>query len=46
VRDYVETDLARVDPTATDPANRIRPAQLALLSTDIPDTLLLTEITG
>lgn len=46
LRDYVEADLAWVDPTAADPANRLRPAQLAILSPNIPDTLLLTEITG
>jgi hypothetical protein len=46
LRDYVEADLARIDPTATDPAKRILPAQLAILTPDVPDTLLLTEITG
>jgi len=46
LRDYVEADLARIDPTATEPAKRILPAQLAILTPDVPDTLLLTEITG
>jgi hypothetical protein len=46
LKDYVEADLARIDPTATDPARRILPAQIAILTPDVPDTLLLTEITG
>jgi len=46
LRDYVEAELARVDPTTTDPAKRIHPATLAILSPHVPDTLLLTEITG
>ena len=42
---FVEAELARVDPLATDPARRIAPAELAILTPDIPDTLILTEIT-
>ena len=42
----VEARRARVDRTATDPAKRIMPAELAMLTPDIPDTLILTEITG
>jgi predicted phage baseplate assembly protein len=42
---FVQAELARVDPTVTDPAQRILPAELAILSPDIPDTLILTEIT-
>lgn len=42
---FVEAELAHVDLTATDPAKRIRPAELVILTPDIPDTLILTEIT-
>jgi predicted phage baseplate assembly protein len=42
---YVEAELAQVDPTATDPTQRIQPAELVILTPDIPDTLILTEIT-
>lgn len=41
----VEADLAHVDPAATDPSQHIAPAELAILTPDIPDTLILTEIT-
>jgi predicted phage baseplate assembly protein len=36
--------LAQVDKTDLDPATRIRPAQLALLSASVPETLVLTEL--
>jgi hypothetical protein len=36
---------AQVDTTQTDPVNRIKPAELVILTPDIPDTLILTEIT-
>lgn len=39
-------ELARVDPAVTDPALRIRPAQLAYLNPELPDTLILTEVTS
>jgi hypothetical protein len=39
------TEPARVDPVVSDPALRIRPAQLAYLNADLPDTLILTEVT-
>lgn len=44
----VEADLARVDPKAdpAKPAQRILPAELVFLTPDIPDTLILTEISG
>jgi Baseplate J-like protein len=42
---FVEAELAQVDPTATDPTQRIIPAELVILTPDIPDTLILTEIT-
>jgi uncharacterized phage protein gp47/JayE len=41
----VPAELAYLDPAATDPARRIAPAELVILSPDIPDTLILTEIT-
>ena len=46
VKQVVEADRARVDSQATDPAMRIVPAELAILTPDIPDTLILTEITN
>ncbi len=45
LRSFVDAELAQVYPTATDPAQRILPAELAILTPDIPDTLILTEIT-
>jgi predicted phage baseplate assembly protein len=39
---FVEANLARVCPAAT---GGIAPAQLVILTPDIPDTLILTEIT-
>ncbi len=42
----VEADLARIDPNATDPAKRILPAEGAIVTLDIPDTVILTEIKG
>ncbi|HKM57044.1 MAG TPA: putative baseplate assembly protein, partial [Isosphaeraceae bacterium] len=41
----VEADLAEVDPTQTDPTKRIVPAELAIVTPDIPDTVILTQIT-
>jgi Baseplate J-like protein len=43
---FVEAGLARVDPTATDPFQHIVPAELVILTPEIPDTLILTEVTG
>ncbi|MFL6211753.1 MAG: putative baseplate assembly protein [Pyrinomonadaceae bacterium] len=40
----IRVNLARVDRTALDPAVRIRPAQLAVLTPLVPDTLNLTEL--
>ena len=42
----VEADLARIDQAAVDPANRIVPAEIAIVTPDIPDTVILTEITA
>lgn len=44
LRGLVDAELAHVDPTATDPAKRILSAELVILTPDIPDTLILTEI--
>lgn len=45
LKDFVEAQLARVDPAAADQAKRILPAELAILTPDISGTLILTEIT-
>ncbi|MEA3275622.1 MAG: putative baseplate assembly protein [Pseudomonadota bacterium] len=39
-------ELARINPASTDPALRIRPAQVAYLNPELPDTLILTEATS
>ena len=46
VKDVIAAQLARIDPTQTDPTLRILPAQLVTLTPDIPDTIILTEITA
>ncbi len=45
LKQVVEADLAHIDQTATDPTKRILPAELAILTPDIPDALILTQIT-
>jgi len=40
----ISVHTARVDFTTTDPAKRVRPAQMAILSPELPDTLILTEL--
>jgi hypothetical protein len=40
----VAAELAKRDPSATDPAQRILPAELVFLTPDIPDMLILTNI--
>lgn len=42
----IHAQLARIDQNATLPAQRMLPAELVILTPDIPDTLLLTEIKG
>jgi uncharacterized phage protein gp47/JayE len=42
---YVVAEMATPDPSATDPAKSILPAELVMLTPDVPDTLTLTEIT-
>jgi hypothetical protein len=44
LKQAVEADPAHVDAQATDAAQRILPAELAILSPEIPDTLILTQI--
>jgi len=46
VNEFVAAELATPDPIATDPATSILPAELVMLTPDVPDTLLLTEITA
>jgi len=45
LNNFVQAQLAQVDPTSADPSSRIKPAELVILTPDIPDTLILTEIT-
>jgi uncharacterized phage protein gp47/JayE len=45
-QDVVEADLARVDANQIDPTKRIVPAELAILTPDIPDTLILNLISN
>jgi hypothetical protein len=42
---YVVAAMATQNPSATDPAQSILPAELVMLTPDVPDTLTLTEIT-
>jgi hypothetical protein len=44
-RPYIPVNLAWVDQGIEDPEERIRPAQLAYLSPEISDTLILSEKT-
>jgi hypothetical protein len=46
LNNFVQANLARVKTAATLPSQRILPAELAILTPDIPDTLILTEITA
>jgi hypothetical protein len=41
----VPVELAQVDSKETDPSKRIKPAELACFSPDVPDTIILSEIT-
>lgn len=43
-RQLLPVQLARLDPAIEDPEFRIRPAQLAYLNPELPDTLILTEL--
>jgi len=44
LRQRITVRTGRVDYNATDPAQRLLPAQIAYLNPDVPDTLILTEI--
>jgi hypothetical protein len=44
LRSAVAAQLATVQPKIFDPAARIAPAELVILTPDIPDTLILTEL--
>jgi len=41
----VQVELAQVDLKETDPSKRIKPAEVAYFSPDIPDTVILSELT-
>jgi len=41
----VPVELAQLNLNETDPSKRIKPAELAYFSPDIPDTIILSEIT-
>jgi len=45
LKTFVQAELARPDSTAAGSGRRIAPAELAILTPDIPDTLILNEIT-
>lgn len=45
LNNYVQAQLTRIDPTATDFTKRILAAELVILTPDIPDTLILTQVT-
>ncbi|HSR68741.1 MAG TPA: putative baseplate assembly protein, partial [Acidobacteriota bacterium] len=45
-RNRIVAEMARINPRASDPEERILPAQLAYLSPDLSDTLILTEVTS
>lgn len=44
LRSRLVAHMARVTPSATDPDEHIQPAELIYLSPDVPDTLILTEL--
>ncbi|HRQ40304.1 MAG TPA: putative baseplate assembly protein [Chloroflexota bacterium] len=44
LRPRIVADMAHINPTATDPDEHIQPAELVYLSPDVPDTLILTEL--
>ncbi len=45
-RERIPVSLALVDTNETNPAQRIKPAQIAYLSPSIPDTIILSEISS
>jgi hypothetical protein len=44
-RERIPIDSAWVDDSQADPAARVRPAQLAYFRSEVPDTLILNEVT-
>ncbi|MCL4266871.1 MAG: putative baseplate assembly protein [Anaerolineae bacterium] len=44
LRSRIVAHMARINPSATDPDEHIQPAELIYLSPDVPDTLILTEL--
>jgi hypothetical protein len=44
LNNYIPVNLAKIDKLATDPARRIKPAELVFLNPDVPDTLYLHEL--
>jgi hypothetical protein len=45
IKPRVPVCLAHVDPKASDTLKRIHPAELGCFSPDVPDTIILSEIT-
>jgi hypothetical protein len=45
-KEFVTAELATPNRNAKDPAQAILPAELVMLTPDVPDTLILTEITA
>ncbi len=44
LRSRIVAEMAHINPSATDPDEHIQPAELVYLSPDVPDTLILTEL--
>ena len=45
-KERIPVSLGRIDMDEVDPAKRIKPAELAYMSPDVPDTIILSEITS
>jgi predicted phage baseplate assembly protein len=45
-KERIPVSLARIDVDEVDPAKRIKPAELAYMSPDVTDTIILSEITS
>jgi hypothetical protein len=45
-RERIRVSLAMVDTNEANPAARIKPAQIAYFSADVPDTIILSEISS
>jgi hypothetical protein len=44
LKQRIQVEMARVDNAATEPEKRLRPAELAILSPKLPDTIILKEL--